>query len=210
MNLSPDMAALLIRFGLDLAALGLLVGWLYRSQQSVPSMPLVLCCLNGGIFVAVSVFTQGHGVISQGLGFGLFALLSMLRLRSAAFTIKDVAYTFVILIAGLVNALPTSDWALLVGANLFLITLVLVTDRHRESKPSKVMRIAIDKAYTDPSVIRAAVQERLGLDIESVEIKEIDFIKDTTDLRVSYFPDPAWGKSTSEETLDNVSPVFRY
>ncbi len=59
MTVSAAMIDLLGRASLDLLTMLLLVGWLYKSQQSVPSMPLVLCSLNVGIFAAVTVFSYG-------------------------------------------------------------------------------------------------------------------------------------------------------
>jgi hypothetical protein len=86
---------------------------------------------------------------------------------------------------------------------------VAVTDTARDAKVTRVMRLTLDKAYSDPIEVQALLQERLGLAIESVIIKEIDFVRDTTDLRLSYFIDPAWTQSTSEEMLDDPEEMYR-
>jgi hypothetical protein len=205
MTIAPAMIDLLGRAALDLLTMLLLVGWLYKSAQSVPSMPLVLSSLNVGIFAAVTVFTYAEGALSAGVGFGLFALLSMLRLRSAAFTIKDVAFTFLVLITGLVNSLPTDSWGMLISVNLAILLVVLITDTHRESKTTRVLAISIKEAYSDPSLIRAAVEEKLGMPVESIVIKEINFAKGITDLKVEYHPDPSLGRAVSESMADNSS-----
>jgi len=203
MTVSAAMIDLLGRAALDLLTVLLLVGWLYKSQQSVPSMPLVLCSLNVGIFAAVTVFTAGEAPISAGVGFGLFALLSMLRLRSAAFTIKDVAFTFLVLITGLVNSLPTESWGMLIGVNLAILLVVLITDTHRESKTTRVMAVSLKEAFSDPALIRAAVEEKLGMTVESVVVKEINFVKGITEVKVEYQPDPSLGRSVSESMADS-------
>ena len=205
MTVSPAMIDLLGRAALDLLTVLLLVGWLYKSQQSVPSMPLVLCSLNVGIFAAVTVFTAGPSGISAGVGFGLFALLSMLRLRSAAFTIKDVAFTFLTLITGLVNSLPAQSWGMLISVNLAILLVVLITDTHRESKTTRVMAVSLKEAHSDPALLRAAVEEKLGMAVESIVIKEINFVKGITDLKVEYQPDPSLGRAMSESMADNSS-----
>jgi hypothetical protein len=203
MTVSPAMIDLLGRASLDLLTMLLLVGWLYKSQQSVPSMPLVLSSLNVGIFAAVTVFTAGKTPLSAGIGFGLFALLSMLRLRSAAFTIKDVAFTFLTLITGLVNSLPTSSWGMLIGVNLAILLVVLITDTHRESKTTRVMTISIKETFADPAMIRPAVEEKLGMAVESVVVKEVNFVKGITEVKVEYQPDPSLGRSVSESMADS-------
>src|SRR5262245_27515640 len=77
----------LSRGGLDVIALLILVGWLYRRRPSAPAMPLVLVALNIGLFAAMSAISAGK--FPAGVGFGLFGILSLVRLRSAAFTLRD-------------------------------------------------------------------------------------------------------------------------
>lgn len=209
MSISVDTVGLLGRAGLDLITLLILIGWLYRGSSSAPSMALMLTSLNIGIFAVVTAFTSTRGVLTAGLGFGLFAVLQMIRLRSAAFTVKDVAFTFLVLITGLINALPQLPWQLVGALDLAIVLAVAVTDPPRDTKVTRVMRLTLEKAYADPLEVRAVLQERLGLTIESVVIKEIDFVRDTTDLRLSYVVDPAWGQPISEEVIDGAEGYFR-
>lgn len=204
MTLSADTASILARAAMDLVTLLLLVGVLYRPQKSVPSMPLVLCALNIGLFTAVTAFVEVGDVVTGGLGFGLFALLSMLRLRSAAFTIKDVAYTFVVLIAGLVNALPITDWVLLGAANLALLLVMAVADTRRVAKSTRVMRMRLDNVYVDPLTLRAEIEHRVPVAIQSVFIKDIDYVRETTDVVLEYVADDRWGQS-SDRLLDEAA-----
>jgi hypothetical protein len=199
--LSAETTNLLVRAAADLATLLLLVGVLYRPQKSVPSMPLVLCALNIGLFTAVTAFVEVGDVVTGGLGFGLFALLSMLRLRSAAFTIKDVAYTFVVLIAGLVNALPITDWVLLGSANLALLLVMGLADTRRTAKSTQVMRMRLDNVYVDPVVLRAELEHRLPVAIQSMRLKDVDYVRETTDVILEYVADDRWGQS-SDRLLD--------
>jgi hypothetical protein len=202
--LDVDTANLLIRAAADLVTLLLLVGVLYRPQKSIPSMPLVLCALNVGLFTAVTAFVEVGDVVTGGLGFGLFALLSMLRLRSAAFTIKDVAYTFVVLIVGLVNALPITDWALLGAANAVLLFVMAVADTRRTTKSTRVMRMRLDNVYVDPIELRAELEHRLPVTIQSMFVKDVDYVRETTDVVLEYVADDRWGQS-SDRLLEEDS-----
>ena len=143
--MTSDAIDLLIRFGIDSVVMLLLVGLLYRPRQSVPSMPLVLASLNAGLFAALAAITGGE--FAAGIGFGLFGLLSLLRLRSAAFTIKDVAYTFIALILALVNGLPDRDYALLGIINVALLLVVLIADDTRSQPASRVMRLTLEPTW---------------------------------------------------------------
>ena len=82
---------------------------------------------------------------------------------------------------------------------------MLITDTHRESKTSRVMAVSLKEAYSDPALIRAAVEEKLGMPVESIVIKEVNFVKGITDLKVEYHPDPSLGSAVSESMADNSS-----
>jgi lipid-A-disaccharide synthase-like uncharacterized protein len=204
MNVSAETLDLIGRAGIDILAMLLLVGWLYRPSQSMPTMPLVLSSMNAGLFGAVTVFFQAASAFSAGLGFGLFALLSMIRLRSMAFTVKDVAFIFLALILGVINGLPGTNWALLGAVNIGLIAVVALTDSGREFRTTRVMRLTLEQAYSDPTEVRSLLEERLGLQITQIVIQEIDFVRETTELKISYVIDERWGKSEAEEMYDQA------
>lgn len=202
MNISAEILDLLGRLGIDILTMLILVGVLYRSQQSVQSMPLVLSSLNIGLFAALGAMTQGS--FPAAIGFGLFGLLSMLRLRSAAFTIKDVAYTFLALIIGLINGLPDRPFALLIIINIGLLLVVLVTDNTRGDSPTRIMRLTLEHAYSDPAEVRAALEQKLAVNVKGIVIDEIDFVRETTRLTITYVVDPAWGRSDAEQFEPNT------
>src|SRR6476659_7037937 len=118
MNLS-DLLGTVARLGLDVLSMLLLVGWLYRRRLAAPEMALVFTALNIGLFAAMTAIGTGH--FPTGVGFGLFGLLSLVRLRSTAFSLKDVAYTFIALVLALVNGLPERDLTLVVALDLVLL-----------------------------------------------------------------------------------------
>jgi len=172
------------RIGLDVLAMFLLVGWLYRRRVAAPEMALVFTALNVGLLAAV--LTIGSGDFPTGIGFGLFGLLSLVRLRSAAFTLKDVAYTFIALVLALVNGLPERNLALVVSLNVVLLGAVWLVDDSRSSAPTQVMRMVLDRALTEPAQVRAAVARRLGSAPVSVAVEDVDFVRDTTRVIVRY------------------------
>ena len=70
------------------------------------------------------------------LGFGLFAILSIIRLRSSAVTQQEVAYYFVALVLGLVNGLSLDDrWLVAVVNALLLVTMLIVDSRRSATGP---------------------------------------------------------------------------
>ena len=115
-----------------------------------------------------------------------------MRLRSAAFTLKDVAYTFVALILALVNGLPDRNLPLVVALDAVLLVAIWLTDESRTSTPTRVMRMTLDRAITDPTELAAVVAERLGSEATGLTVDEVDFVRDTTRVRLRVPADDTW------------------
>ena len=192
MNLSPDLFGTVARLGLDVLSMLLLIGWLYRRRLAAPEMTLVFTALNIGLFAAITSIGSGH--FPTGIGFGLFGLLSLVRLRSAAFTLKDVAYTFVALVLALVNGLPDRNLVLVVLLDLLLLVSFWVVDETRSRTPStRLMRITLDTAVTDPDTATAEVRRRVNVEPLSVMVEDVDLVRETTRVLVRHaVADTAW------------------
>lgn len=178
------------RLGLDVMSMLVLVGWLYRRRVAAPEMTLVFTALNIGLFAAVT--SIGSGDFPTGIGFGLFGLLSLVRLRSAAFTLKDVAYTFVALVLALVNGLPERNLLMVLALDAVLLAAIWVADESRSGRPSRVMRLTLDRVFSDLEAVTAELRDRLTLEPLSVTIDEVDFVRETTRVSVRYTVEDSW------------------
>ena len=189
--LSNSSAELLARLGFDVLALVILVGVLYRRRQSAPAMPLVFAALNMGLFAALTAISAGS--FKAGIGFGLFGLLSLVRLRSAAFTLKDVAYTFIALVLALVNGLQQRELWLVASLSALLLVVVWVADDSRSQPATRIMRLTMDHLMLDPADVLAELEARLAVPILSVVIDDVDFVRETTRVSVRYtLEESAW------------------
>ncbi|MGW2238509.1 DUF4956 domain-containing protein [Streptomyces sp. NPDC001759] len=180
---------LMTRAGLDVVALLVLVGWLYRRRPSVPAMPLVLAALNIGLFAAMSTISAGK--FPAGVGFGLFGILSLVRLRSAAFTLRDVAYTFVTLVIALCTGLPQRDsWLVIALVAVVLVAVLIVDDPRSYEPPTRTVKLTLDRIYDDPSLILQDVAFRYGQAPLSVLVDEVDYVRETTRVSARYLAAP--------------------
>ncbi|WP_333737116.1 DUF4956 domain-containing protein [Streptomyces sp. IBSBF 2806] len=178
-------ADLIARGGLDVIALLILVGWLYRRRPSVPAMPLVLAALNVGLFAAMSTISAGK--FPAGVGFGLFGILSLVRLRSAAFTLRDVAYTFVTLVIALCTGLPhRQTWLVVALVAVVLVAVLVVDDPEEYEPPTRTVKLTLDRIYPEPALIAHDVALRFGQTPLSVVVDEVDYVRETTRVSARY------------------------
>jgi hypothetical protein len=112
--------------GLDLLAIFLMTYVLYFRRHWRADLLLSYVALNIGIFVTMSLLTQVK--VDIAVGFGLFAILSIIRLRSSAVTQQEVAYYFIALVLGLVNGMGVPNRVLVVGMNVILLLTMLAFD----------------------------------------------------------------------------------
>lgn len=189
------------RLGLDVLSMLLLVGVLYRRRVAAPEMILVFTALNIGLFAAVSAI--GSGSFPTGIGFGLFGLLSLVRLRSTAFTLKDVAYTFVALILALINGLPERNLPLVIGLDVVLLVAIWMTDDSRSTQPTRIMRVTLDRVVTETEAVTALVREQMSVEPVSVSVDEVDFVRETTRVSVRYAVDDGWWSWSDAQTAIN-------
>jgi len=98
------------------------------------------------------------GELSMGVGFGLFAVLSIVRLRSEPFSNRELAYFFVALVLALLCAIDLGSLAFAgVLAGVALVAAWAI-DHPRLSKPTRRRRSC--SSSSSPTRTRSGVTSR--------------------------------------------------
>jgi hypothetical protein len=147
--------------GLDLVVIFLMTYVLYFRRHWRADLLLSYVALNLGIFVVMSLLTQVR--VDLAVGFGLFAILSIIRLRSSAVTQQEVAYYFIALVLGLVNGLGVPDRGLVVALNVVLLLAMLAFDSKPLRDRSRRMDVHLDGVYTNEAALVAELERKLGV-----------------------------------------------
>ena len=206
-DMFPMYAEYAIDLGVDVAAIFLLAYALYFRRHRRADLLLAYIALNIGIFVAVSLLSTAR--VDIALGFGLFAILSIIRLRSSAVTQQEVAYYFVALVMGLVNGLDLDDRRLVVLINVLLLLTMLVVDSRRLRERARRMDVTLDVVHADDSALVADLERRLGGRVLHHEVNSVDYVRQTTVVDVRYRAEsgPA-GPSLDERRLEVTLDVI--
>jgi hypothetical protein len=173
-----------IDLAVDLAAIFVMAYVLYFRRHRRADLLLAYVTLNIGIFVAMSLLNLVR--VDIALGFGLFAILSIIRLRSSTVTQQEVAYYFVALVMGLVNGMNLSDRGLVAGVNVLLLLTMLVVDSRPLRDRARRMEITLDTVHADDAALVADLESRLNGQVIHHVVNEIDYVRDTMVVDVRY------------------------
>lgn len=198
----------------NLIAVLVLIFGLYFPRHHRRDMIVAFLGLNIGItVVAATLVLTGAGLY---LGFGLFGVLSIIRLRGAQMEHREVAYYFATLTLGLLGGLGYAlGWISLVGMVLIVATLAIAD--HPGLLPRFVEQsILLDRAIPDNTALIAHLESLLGGRVYHAEIKKLDLVKKTTLVDVRYCqptnPVPAAIESgkpnKTRKSAKNLEPVL--
>jgi hypothetical protein len=193
-----DLGDLALRLGIDLVAIAALVYGLFYPRHRRMDLVVVYGLFNVGVFLALSVIVGGE--LSMGVGFGLFAVLSIVRLRSEPFSNRELAYFFVALVIGLVCALDIGHAAyagLLAGIALLVAWAI---DHPRMSRPSRRLEVTLERVFSEDEALRGHLRERLRAPVLDVTVLEVDYVRETMRLEV---------RLGTEESPDGTVAVAR-
>src|SRR3954467_9467609 len=195
LNRYGDIATYLV---LDLVAIFLMTYVLYFRRHWRADLLLSYVALNIGIFVTMSLLTQVR--VDIAVGFGLFAILSIIRLRSSAVTQQEVAYYFVALVMGLVNGMNVADRVLVVALNVLLLVVMAVFDSKRLRDRSRRLDVQLKQVYTSDAALVADLERQLGGHVMYHEVTEVDLGRHHTTVDVRYRPGAGVAPSEPEDT----------
>lgn len=200
----PAYADVLPRLGLDLVAIAALVYGLFYPRHRRMDLVVVYALFNIGLFVALLVIAGGE--LSMGVGFGLFAVLSIVRLRSEPFSNRELAYFFVALVLALVCAIDLGSLAYAGMLAAVALIAAWAIDHPRLSKPTRRVEVTLELVFSDDDALRRHLEERLNASIRELSVLEIDYVRETTRVEVRYIPVPRT-QPISKESLDATVAV---
>ncbi|MEE2042079.1 MULTISPECIES: DUF4956 domain-containing protein [Nocardiopsis] len=168
----------------DLTAISVLSYALYFRRHGRRDLLLAYVALNTGIFAVVSMLTNQE--VGLAVGFGLFGVLSILRLRSDLISQGEIGYYFTAITLGLVNAVAAQTPWILLGLNVLLLTGLYAADHPRLLSRHLRRVMTLDVVHEDPVALRQDLEARLRGRVKRVDVTEVDYVRDLMVVDVRY------------------------
>jgi hypothetical protein len=173
-----------LMFLLDLVAIAVMVLLLYFPRHRRRDMVVAYLVVNLGLVAVTSALTATG--ISAGLGFGLFAVLSIIRLRSAELDQQEVAYYFASMTLGLLGGLVLSPAWLAPALMVAVLAALAVGDSPRLYAAYRTQTLVLDAAYTDERQLIERLEAMLGARVHRVKVRRVDLVEATTTVEARY------------------------
>jgi hypothetical protein len=197
-------ANLFLGFCANLLIAVVIVRFIYYPIKQNKNYVFTFLAFNTIIYFVMSILTDAE--LSMGVGFGLFAIFSVLRYRTSAMSTREMTYLFTIIALPVMNStlLNEQEWVALVGSNLAVLAVLFWLEHewgfHYESaKFIRYERIELIKPEHH-ALLLADLGERTGLPIKRFEIGRINFLDDSAEIKI-YYDEPKAQRVSGEELL---------
>lgn len=193
------LSDLLAGFAVNLAVALIIVRLIYYPAKQDRNFVFTFLAFNTVIYFVMSLLTSME--LGIGVGFGLFAIFSVLRYRTITMSPREMTYLFVVIALPVVNSMlmRTSDWDVLLASNAAVMAVLFVLEQewgfHFEStKFIKYERIELIKPENHCLMLND-LRERTGLAVKRFEIGRVNFLNDTAEVKI-YYDEPKSQRSS--------------
>ncbi len=191
-----DLSSFLLGFGFNLLVALVLVRFIYYPSTHNKAYVFTYLAFNTVIYFVLSFLASVE--IGIGVGFGLFAIFSILRYRTDPIPIREMTYLFVIAALPVMNAAGGNSALLprLAAANVAILALMLVLEKewgfhYEASKQIVYEKIELIRPGRRGELL-VDLEQRTGLQIKRLVVGKVDFLRDTVSLKI-YYDDPNGG-----------------
>ena len=191
MELSSDLINLMIRFGFNLSIAFIIIKLIYQRNRA-NNLDFVFTYFMFNSLIFFFAFLLSSITINMGFAFGLFAVFAILRYRTDPIPIKEMTYLFIVITIGVINALSGAEvsYAALLFTNITLVILTYFLENYWQKNLLLRMNIEYEKIENikpeNREILMADLKERTGLNIQSLEFRRMNFLRDTARIRIYY------------------------
>ena len=184
------MTEIALHFAANLLSSWTIVRLIYQSKAKRRDYVFTFMMVSASVFLLCRML---NGVeLDLAFALGLFAIFGIIRYRTNVVPIREMTYLFVVIALAVMNALAPGAMGelpvALGNASLWFIAFSLERLMFVEHMVTKrVVYDRIEYLQKDKrEALRADLSERIGEDVERIEIGNVDLLRETAVIKVSY------------------------
>lgn len=199
----PDTSQLLLRFLFNAFFVWVIIHIFYYRKSKRLNFYFTFSLISISVFFLT--FLLSSVKIKIGMALGLFAIFGIIRYRTELISVREMTYLFVIISLSVINALSTSlSYSELLITNLIFVLAIWFFEGNRRMQNISAKHILYDrvdnvKPHQKEELI-ADLEERTGLHIIDVEVGAINYLQDSTMLKI-FYELPEGRSSNSVDTM---------
>lgn len=181
-------SAPLLRFAFDLGGMLILIFGMFYHRYRDKELATAAALFNVFSFAVLTILSS----VDFGLaaGFGLFAVLALFTLRSEPLSKTEMTYFFGSIAVAVICSIEGTTQALVGTMIAFVLLGAWVLDHPRLLKSVAGARVSLDRIpehlLADPAAVRRELSERLGVEVMSFQVLQLDYITEMARLNVFY------------------------
>jgi hypothetical protein len=131
--------------------------------------------------------------LDLGMALGLFAIFGIIRYRTDAIGIKEMTYLFVVIGISVMNSLANKkmSYAEILFANSAIVIATGILEYVWLLKQEITKEVVYEQIENikpeNYAVLKADLENRIGIQINKIEVGNVDLLKDTAKITVHYY-----------------------
>jgi hypothetical protein len=188
--LSPELALYMGGAALNLLIALFIARFIYYPATQERQYVLTFVTFSTITYFVLGLLTSVD--LSIGVGFGLFAIFSVLRYRADEMPAREMTYLFVFIALPIMNSVlvPDRQFMQLALSNGLVIAVLFFLERGWGFGSEQSKRVIYDRIELVQPARReellADLRQRTGLNVTAVDVRRIDLLRDTAELQITY------------------------
>ena len=189
---TTSLMQLALQFFVNLVVCFIIVRYFYYPKSHRKDFAVTFVLFSTAVFLLL-FFMKSVG-IDVSIGLGLFMIFGIMRYRTEMVPIREMTYLFLTIATAVINGSNLMvSYAELLAANLLIIAVLALLEGvvMRGRTATRLVcyeRIELIRPERRAELI-ADLEERLGHKVNSVDIGNVDFLRDVAFIKVHYTPE---------------------
>lgn len=186
-----DFFKMIFRFCLNFTFLTIIIRFIYYPISKRKDYVFTYYLIS--IIIFFLCFTFKKYEMDIGMALGLFAIFGIIRYRTNPVDIKEMTYLFVVIGVSIVNSLANKkvSFVEVLVTNGIIVLVLLFIEKYWALKQVVSKSIVYENIENikpeNYNLLKADLEERTGLTINSIDVGDVNFLRDVAKVTIYYY-----------------------